>query len=366
MTEYDDQTPVGRTAPLVSYAQNGEDIVLFRALGGIERGRYLDVGANDPIVDSVTYLFYERGWSGITIEPVHDFAERLRKTRPRDIVVEAAISDTDTTEIVLHEVADTGLSTVLDEVADGHRAAGWSVTDVTVPVRRLDDILVEHGWDGLDIHFAVIDTEGSEASVLESFDLRTWRPWVLAVEATRPQSTEQTHCGWEKQVLESGYDFCLFDGLSRFYVAQEHHDELAGALSYPASVFDNFERDTVRQLREQAEELRKETDRHRDELTRLRIQIDELTKDKTSLKRELEEVLHLEREAVTALVQWRSKAVDTWAQSSIGSADRDELLFLRQHAHALFTEIDALKNTVSWRVTAPLRSARRVLPRRPR
>src|SRR5664279_1896466 len=55
--------------PFVSYAQNGEDVVLFRALGAVEGGRYVDVGANDPIFESVTYAFYLRGWSGITIDP---------------------------------------------------------------------------------------------------------------------------------------------------------------------------------------------------------------------------------------------------------------------------------------------------------
>jgi FkbM family methyltransferase len=365
MTEHDKEYhPSERTEPVVSYAQNGEDIVLLRVLGNIEGGRYVDVGANDPIVDSVTYLFYKRGWAGITIEPVHDFAERLREARPRDVVVEAAISDIDASETILHEVADTGLSSVLDDVGEAHRAAGWAVSDITVPVRRLDDVLEENGWEGLDIHFVVIDTEGSEPAVLQSFDLRRWRPWVLVIEATRPQSTEQTHHVWERYVLDSGYYFCLFDGLSRFYVAREHKNELADALSYPASVFDNFETDSVQQLRERADELLQETDRQQKELAELRIRVGELTEERNALERELGEAVRLEKEAVATALQWRTKAIDAWAQSSIGSADREELLFLREHAHALFTELDALKNTVSWRVTAPLRSVRRVVPRR--
>ena len=55
--------------PFVSYAQNREDVVLYRALGHISGGRYVEVGANDPIADSVTYAFYERGWSGIEALP---------------------------------------------------------------------------------------------------------------------------------------------------------------------------------------------------------------------------------------------------------------------------------------------------------
>jgi len=44
---------------IVSYAQNFEDVMLARAFPGAE-GFYVDVGANDPDIDSVTRVFYER------------------------------------------------------------------------------------------------------------------------------------------------------------------------------------------------------------------------------------------------------------------------------------------------------------------
>ena len=78
--------------PFVSYAQNREDVVLARALKHVERGRYVDVGANDPVADSVTYAFYDRGWSGIAVEPVPMYADRLREIRPRDRIVQAAVT----------------------------------------------------------------------------------------------------------------------------------------------------------------------------------------------------------------------------------------------------------------------------------
>ena len=53
----------------LSYAQFLEDIQLYRALKEIKNGFYIDVGANHPLDHSVTKLFYEKGWSGINIEP---------------------------------------------------------------------------------------------------------------------------------------------------------------------------------------------------------------------------------------------------------------------------------------------------------
>src|SRR4051812_19442188 len=57
----------------ISYAQNYEDIMLFRALRHVADGFYVDVGANSPDEHSVTKAFYERGWRGINIEPVMEY-----------------------------------------------------------------------------------------------------------------------------------------------------------------------------------------------------------------------------------------------------------------------------------------------------
>ena len=37
--------------PFESSAQNFEDVMLYRALGDVETGFYIDVGAQDPIID---------------------------------------------------------------------------------------------------------------------------------------------------------------------------------------------------------------------------------------------------------------------------------------------------------------------------
>ena len=69
----------------ISYAQNGEDVMLTRALKHIERGFYIDVGANHPSDDSVTKAFYDRGWRGLNIEPLPEHIAQLRAARLRGI-----------------------------------------------------------------------------------------------------------------------------------------------------------------------------------------------------------------------------------------------------------------------------------------
>ena len=69
----------------VSYAQNFEDVLLWRALGHVKNGFYIDVGANDPELHSVTKAFYERGWYGINVEPLAQYQPAFLQQRARDI-----------------------------------------------------------------------------------------------------------------------------------------------------------------------------------------------------------------------------------------------------------------------------------------
>ena len=52
----------------VSYAQNFEDVMLWRALSDVKQGHYIDIGAQDPVINSVSLAFYEAGWRGIHVE----------------------------------------------------------------------------------------------------------------------------------------------------------------------------------------------------------------------------------------------------------------------------------------------------------
>jgi FkbM family methyltransferase len=223
----------------VSHGQNHEDVVLWRALKSLRRGRYVEVGANDPLRDSISRSFYDAGWNGLLIEPEPDFAARLREARPRDIVIEAAAA-TVQGPVTLHRFRDTGLSTLDDSVRRAHDEQGWDGEDLVVMGRPLGEILQDHGYLDHTVHFAVIDVEGAEGDVLASVDLGVWRPWVLVVESTLPNSNVSTHAAWEQAIVDANYEFCLFDGVSRFYVATERAAEFRSQLGYPACVLDRY------------------------------------------------------------------------------------------------------------------------------
>ncbi len=222
----------------ISYAQNFEDVILWRALKHVGQGFYIDVGAAWPDEHSVTNAFYERGWRGINVEPNPDFNQRLCQQRPRDVNLKVAISDAEGTQ-VMNFVPETGLSTLDDKIAEIHKATGWIHNRQEVQVRTLASVWHDYVPLGQDVHFLKVDVEGFEETALRGNDWVSCRPWVVVVEATLPLSQEESHEGWEPVLLEANYQLAYVDGLNRFYIAKEHMD-LLPAFKYPPNVFDDF------------------------------------------------------------------------------------------------------------------------------
>ncbi|MGJ7914360.1 FkbM family methyltransferase [Massilia sp. LXY-6] len=221
----------------ISYAQNNEDVLLWRALGDLQHGFYIDVGANDPVEHSVTKAFYDAGWNGINIEPLPAHIAAFGEQRPRDVNLAIAAGSRDG-ELTLYDVpAVRGWASPDQAVAEAHRAEGHEVAELTVPVRTLASVCEEYVKG--EIHFLKVDVEGFEGEVLRGMDFARWRPWVLVIEATVPGSRETNHAAWEHLVTGQRYRYAWFDGLNRYYVAEEHAELLAHFGIQP-NVFDDF------------------------------------------------------------------------------------------------------------------------------
>ncbi len=372
----------------ISYAQNGEDVLLWRALGHVDRGHYIDVGAHHPDIDSVTRAFYDRGWSGVNVEPLAEPAAQIAAVRPRDVTLRLALGAAPG-ELAFYEVAGTGLSTLDPAAAEAARAAGHAVRETVVTVRTLAEICRLHAAP--EIHFLKIDVEGAERAVLEGADLEAYRPWIILAEATAPLSTRAVHAGWEPLLLAADYAFVWFDGLNRYYVSRERLEQLGGCFRVQPNVFDGY-------LRASDSGLVRRVDMAEAEGRTLRAALQaaeadaraEAARGRTLAERTVHEVARL-REAVAGLRQgeaegrasraaelaelrWRLlesshelqhthlrlQAALQAAQDS-GQALRDAERALHDTARALELSRDTLARTHasrSWRLTAPLRRVR--------
>ena len=255
-----------------SYAQNFEDVMLRRALNSIAHGFYIDVGAQDPIVDSVSMGFYEEGWRGVHVEPVASYAARLRAQRPDELVVQAALGAQRGT-LRFFDVVETGLSTADPNAAARYRESGRTVREIEVPCLTLAELMAPYA--DIDVHWLKIDVEGYETAVLQGWNSAV-RPWIVVVESTAPLTQTASHREWDELVLAHGYAFAYFDGLNRFYIRADH-EELRPAFAHGPSVFDRFAlsgtatstyasrlRIEVEAARDRAEELKREASQRTD------------------------------------------------------------------------------------------------------
>lgn len=221
---------------IVSYAQNFEDVLLWRALGTLEKGFYIDIGAQDPNFDSVSKAFYEHGWRGIHVEPLPEYVQALRRERPDEEVIDTILSD----EVGYHsyyQVPKTGMSTGIREIAEKNKQNGWGFEEVGLVSTTLAKVFDKAG--SREIHWLKVDVEGMEDAVLRGWHNHPARPWIVVVEATAPNSQTATWEDWEHNLIKRDYVFVYFDGLNRYYVHTSHR-ELASLLAMPPNVFDGF------------------------------------------------------------------------------------------------------------------------------
>jgi FkbM family methyltransferase len=307
----------------VSYAQNFEDVMLWRALRHVEHGFWVDVGAADPDVLSVTRAFSERGWHGINIEPAERPFRLLQQSRVNDINLQVAAGDT-LGEVRLFVVDDAnGLTTTDATIAAAHAKNGYRITPVTVSVTTLAEICAEHITGP--VHFLKIDVEGGEKAVIAGADFVRFRPWIVLVEATAPGSEIQMHAAWEHLLLEAGYSFAYFDGLNRFYLAEEHVAELLPHFQSPPNVFDEF------------------------------VRAGDMTAEARAAAAEARAAAAEVRTAAAEAAYASAAAHGAYADSEIEATKR-HAAGLEVRANAAEDRVAALTSSTSWRLTRPMRS----------
>lgn len=350
----------------VSYAQNFEDVLLWRALGNVPEGCYIDVGASHPDTDSVTRAFYDRGWRGINIEPMAASFLRLTAARPRDVNLQVAVGKAPgVMPFYVVEGADNGLSTLDETAASRYDELGLRSTTTPVKVDTLASICSRYAPP--DIHFLKIDVEGAERAVIEGGDFSTYRPWIMLLEATAPMSTRETHAEWDELIVDAGYRFVWFDGLNRFYIAREHYDRLAKYFRTPPNVFDDFLRaadsEWTRALTRA--ETRVEELQNRAMAAETRVSVAQDTAEAAQTRALQAEIAALRHQVASARLQDETHRL----RAALVSAEQSEQK-LRERAELSERAgddarewLEAMRRSTSWRVTGPMRRALRAVGR---
>ena len=161
-----------------SYAQWGDDSLVWEYFHRRPHGFFIEVGANDPVALSQTYLLEQNGWAGILVEPQAACCARLREVRKRARVVQAACGPPDQKGKARFRVAADHTRSVLAAQEPAPETAFTGTVEVDVVT--LDDLLAASGSPKPD--FVSIDVEGAELGVLQGFDLGRYKPELLLIE----------------------------------------------------------------------------------------------------------------------------------------------------------------------------------------
>lgn len=174
------------------FSQDGEETFLREFFSNKEKGFYVDVGAYHPFRFSNTAWAYERGWTGINIEPNIDGYKKFIWMRSRDINLNCGISNKEDT-LSYYEFEEGAYNTFCyEEILKNQEVKVVS----QVKMKRLDSIFNEYHVGKID--FLDIDVEGYELNVLKSNDWDLYRPTIILCEQK---------IKFEK-VIES--DICIF------------------------------------------------------------------------------------------------------------------------------------------------------------
>lgn len=201
----------------LTYSQSGEDVILETILGNIKQGFYVDIGANNPYVQSNTYYFYKKGWRGMNVDALPDISLKFNKLRPRDINIEAGISNNEG-ELNYYMFESSFYNTfnprIAQEIAKHTNLTG------KIPIKTIPLIKLFKDYNIGNIDFLSVDAEGMDLSVLQSNDWTLYRPKIIITEFFSKGLEKIFQDPIFQYLTSKGYIFFCNSATNAFYLEQ--------------------------------------------------------------------------------------------------------------------------------------------------
>ena len=201
------------------YSQGGEDILVSKLFGNKKDGFFVDVGAHHPKHYSNTQLLYEKGWSGINIDPNSNNMKSFRRGRKRDINLQIGISKKPGT-LTYYSFSHPCFNTFSKEIADTVSKKKWVelLSKIQVPCHPLRDILTKHVPKNKAIDLLNIDVEGFDMQVLQSNNWKKFHPRVIIIEDHSFDPNEPAQAEIYSFLKERSYRLHAYTGMSLIFI----------------------------------------------------------------------------------------------------------------------------------------------------
>jgi len=213
------------------YSWEGEDVLAHKIMTdliGLQKARFVDIGAHHPIRYSNTYLFYKHGWRGMNIDAMPGSMRLFEEVRPEDINLEVGVAAT-AGDHTFYMFENSALNGILSrEVVELHVGRGEKLLgSQTIRCERINDLLDRHmPADGF--HLLNLDIEGHDLEVLRDLDFSRWRPKMIITEILGGLTIEQAYASEETKFLRS-VGYALFSRLHLSNIFVDIH-AIPGAL----------------------------------------------------------------------------------------------------------------------------------------
>lgn len=175
---------------------DGLDVRLAEELGWSQRGYFVELGANDGLQQSNTYLLeHELSWTGALVEAVPQLAAEAARNRPHCEVVCAAVSDA----ARCGQVLSMSYSDLTTHVGSGHRLTAAT----TLPMIWMQLVPQDASPTLLSL-----DVEGHELQVLDGLASVSHRPdWMLIETSSVDAVSELLHSAYTMAAKLSRHDY---------------------------------------------------------------------------------------------------------------------------------------------------------------
>ena len=193
-----------------SYSQIGQDLKVLEHFNKKKNGYFIEVGANDGIALSNTYLLEkDYNWKGICIEPVPSIFKKLKKNR-KSINIPFAVYNVNNK---LVSITEANLLSGIREDIDAHKHI-LKNKDVQVKTKTLTKIM-EENKSPKHVDYLSIDTEGSELKILEGIDFNKYSFGYINIEHNR---VEPRRTNMRNVLLKHGYKYVGENAFDDIYI----------------------------------------------------------------------------------------------------------------------------------------------------
>jgi FkbM family methyltransferase len=210
----------------LSKSQLFQDLFVLFILNEKKNGTFLEFGATNGIELSNSFMLEKYfGWTGVLAEPSPQWHSELYRNRPTTTILTDCIYS-ETGKQIDFFVSDNGVFSTLDEFKNSDinsmpgntQARNASGYNCLVDTISLNDVILKY-FNGAQIDYMSVDTEGSELLILKNFNFEKYAPKIVTVEHNFSDAqNELDELFTRNNYLRFFNDFTQFDA---WYVRQE-------------------------------------------------------------------------------------------------------------------------------------------------